>query len=159
MKNILRIFTLCLILSSGASASETCPQECQTRLINAYYAGINKIMMAESTIGDIDGFMNSLHDDVQYIHAEYGADFNKEAWRAAFVRSWKKGRYDNPKEAVTTVTKIIHGHKFAAVEFISRHKNKDTGELVVRPARLAMFGFKDGAISHVRDYWYHSTKK
>ena len=115
--------------------------------------------MAGSTVEDIDRFLNSLHNEVQYIHAEYEADFTKEDWRTAFVRFWKTGRYDNPKEAVTTVTKIIHGYKFAAVEFISRHQNDDTGELAARPERLAMFGFKDGTISYIRDYWYHKIEK
>jgi hypothetical protein len=110
--------------------------------------------MAGSNENDINLFLDSLHEKVRYLHSQYEADFDKNIWRAAFLKHINNGRYQNSKEATTTINKVIHGHNIAAVEFISRNNDKD-GNLIIAPPRLAIFKFQDGKISFIQDHWYH----
>ena len=133
---------------------ENCLNECQSQLIQTYYQQLDKIIMRGSTEKDLTRFLDSLHKNVRYVHSQYEADFDKNTWRTAFLRGLNGGRYQNSVDAKTTINKIIHGHNFAAVEFVARNNDED-GNLIVAPPRLAVFRFQDRKISFIKEHWYH----
>jgi hypothetical protein len=151
---ILAIGLLALTTSELTANDQNCLNDCQSRLIHTYYQKIDKISMRGSTEKDVTVFLDSLHENVRYIHSQYEASFDKDTWRAAFLRGVNSGRYQDTKEAITTINKIIHGHNYAAVEFVSRYNDQD-GNLSVAPPRLAVFKFQGGKISLIQEHWYH----
>jgi ketosteroid isomerase-like protein len=155
--NRLCIFLTFLIttVAQSAATQDECKSECQLKLITAYYADIEKIIMAGSNLADIDNFLDSMHDDVHYIHVEYEAKFDKPTWKKAFIRRLEAGSYNGSNNTPTTINHVIHGYNYAAVEFISRYHDEATNKVITSSPRLAMFGFADGKISYIRDYWYH----
>lgn len=147
----LSIALIAVGLSIPAFADDACGRECQTTLIDEFHRGIDAILRRGSSAQDIDGLLEPLHDDVRYIHTEYSADFDKETWRAAFLRALHAGRYNGGPGDGTTIQKIIFGDSHVAVETIVR-STRD-GKLRVSEPRLRLFGFTDGKISLVRDFW------
>jgi len=158
MRKIILGLLSCFILTTNVAADEVCDNSCQTQLITAYYKGIDNILAKGSTADDIEQFLNSLHADVNYLHPEYQADFDKAGWRNAFTGTMRKGGFNNPKEAFALVKKIIHGHNYAAVEKVDRFFNVKTGKVIETPPRLAIFSFKDKKIIYIRDHWYHAAE-
>lgn len=157
---VLALFIACATanLARAEDMAETsCDATCQRTQINAYYAGIDAIMMAGSTIDDIDTFLRGLHNDVRYIHEEYGAEFDKDTWHRAFIRQREQGSYNNGPDGKTSVLRVIHGYKFAAVEFRSRYTEGATQ--IETPPRLAIFRFTDGKISQIKEHWYHLAEQ
>ncbi len=152
--HILFLGLIMLSTSKISANAQDCLNDCQPRLIQSYYHKLDKLTMRGSTEQDVTLFLDSLHENVKYIHSQYEADFDKNTWRTAFLRGVNSGRYQDSIDAKTTINKIIHGHNVAAVEFVSRNNDKD-GNLIVAPPRLAMFKFQDGKISFIQEHWYH----
>lgn len=146
-------------VSETSSSKAYCDSQCQRSLIEEYYEKVNRVTMRDSTSQHIDDFLSVLHDDVLYLHTEYQAEFNKDIWRKAFLRQLEKGRYNNSEKAVTSIESIIYGYQTAAVEFISRYNDDETGALISTPKRLAIFKFKDNKIVFIQDHWYHEVEK
>ena len=142
---------------AGAAELDTCDAACQRTQIENYYAGIDAIMLAGSSVADIDDLLGRLHEDVRYIHEEYEADFDKSTWRKAFVRQLEKGAYNDGPDGLTSILRVIHGYEFAAVEVISRYT--ENGVLIETKPRLVTFKFDQGKILQIKEHWYHLAEQ
>lgn len=155
-----RFATLLLLASTTQAMGNThCNDQCQSALINDYYAKINQAVIQDSTPENVENFLAVLHDDVTYLHEEYEAKFDKDIWRKAFLRQMDLGRYDDTIASNTQVISIIHGYQTAAVEFVSRYRNRDDADFNSSPTRLAIFKFKDNKIVFIQDHWYHIAEQ
>ncbi|UTW59582.1 hypothetical protein KFE96_04545 [Kordiimonas sp. SCSIO 12603] len=141
-----------LYLSSAISATDECSKDCQLSKIQAYFAHLDKVSMQGSTVADIDALLGDMHEDVEYIHAEYDANFDRATWRKAFIRNLEAGAYQDGPENITQIIHTIHGNRFVAVEYLGAYKDENGKNILTEP-RLAMFGFKDGKIINITEYW------
>lgn len=142
-----------LLLSfSTLAKDEICDSKCKLTQVEAYFDKIDKVSKKGSTEKDIDSFLAQVHDDVKYEHPEYEADFTKEKWRAAFVRQLNKGSYTDGPENEARILNVIYGKSHAAVEY-SYGKVGSDGIWQKGVPFFALFGFKEGKISLVREYW------
>lgn len=150
---------LFFVFATQVSADTHCDNQCQLILIKDYYQKINLSVLQHSTTENVDEFLDSLHEDVVYLHKEYEAMFDKKIWRKAFLRQMERGGYANTVEANTVLKSVIHGYQTAAVEFVSQYRNQEDTEVTSSPSRLAIFKFKDSKIVFVQDHWYHLAEE
>jgi len=147
---------LCLFFSPLTVADSVtineCTIECQIKQIEAYFAALDRISLKNSNTDDIDALLALMHDDVKYIHVEYQANFNKESWRRAFIRNLKRGVYQDSNAEEMHMVRYIPGKNHIAVEY-SHGERKVDGSWVPGELNLAVFGFKDGKISLIRELW------
>lgn len=151
MNNILKQAFLITILLTTSAHSAACADACKKQQVEDYLEHIVKIFIDGSSTQQIDNFLARLHDDVKYEHEEYGADFNKERWRAAFIRQLKLGSYKDGSNTKGRIINIIYGKNHAAVEYSYGTLNDDGWRK--GHVKFALFGFKDGKVSLVREYW------
>ncbi len=151
MKNLGLLLGMLMSFGTFASVVE-CDSECKLAQIETYFDNIDKISKAGSTERDIDTFLDHVHADVKYEHYEYGADFTEEKWRSAFHRQLKRGSYNNGPEDEARILNVIYGKSHVAIEY-SYGKIGADGIWIAGDLYFALFGFKDGKISLVREYW------
>ncbi|MEL4279549.1 MULTISPECIES: nuclear transport factor 2 family protein [Shewanella] len=144
------LLTLCCLLSPSANASQTCDAECQLPQIHAYFKALDKVSQSGSSEQDVDDFLGLLHPNVNYIHLEYGANFDRASWRSAFIRNIARGAYQQPKEQ--RVLNYIVGKNHVAVEYAHGSIQPD-GQWQQELPLLVLFGFTDGKISLVKELW------
>lgn len=150
-RNVFLTLSLLMLATSSLSAY-ACDQACKKDEIDSYLSHIVKIFVRGSTEADIDKFLNQLHDEVKYEHSEYGADFDKLKWREAFVHQLKLGSYTDEPTLDGRVLNIIYGKQHAAVEYTYGEVDSQ-GVWKAGHIKFALFGFKDGKISLIREYW------
>lgn len=142
-----------VLLSYSTSGKEIeCNSECKLLQVEQYFQNIDKVFRKDSSSMDIDRFLTHLHDEVKYEHIEYGADFTKDKWRNAFLKQLEMNSYTDGPDSEARVINIIYGKHHAAVEY-SYGKVKSDGVWEKGEAYFALFGFKDGRISLIREYW------
>jgi len=141
-----------LLLLSKQSFATQCDPDCQLEQVKSYFNAIDKIFRSGSTIEDIDNFLSLTHDKVQYVHTEYEANFNKKTWREAFLAQLTKGSYQDGKENEARVLNSIFGKNHAAIEYSYGIIQKD-GSWKQGTPYFALFGFTNGKISLIKEYW------
>ncbi|WP_046006315.1 nuclear transport factor 2 family protein [Pseudoalteromonas rubra] len=154
MKTTRKIMTSAFLglLSLGAQAKADCTTDCQLSKVNQYFDALDTVSYKGSTAADIDALINLMHDEVKYEHIEYQANFDKPAWRRAFLRNLESGRYDSATSREIRVLRTIPGKSHIAVEY-AYGVNQADGSWQQQEPMLAVFGFKDGKISLIRELW------
>ena len=142
----------CLLLGSTASYAVDCDSACQLKQVKLYFNALDKISRTESKVADVDALLLLTHDAVKYIHVEYEANFDKTTWRKAFIRNLKRGAYKSGPKDKTTVLNTIFGKNNSAIEY-SKAKLLPNGTWDKGKPKLVLFGFTDGKISLVQEYW------
>jgi hypothetical protein len=132
--------------------ANNCESSCQMDQISSYFKALDKVSLKGSSIKDIDNFLSLMHAEVKYIHVEYAASFDKDAWRKAFIRNLDRGAYQNSIENEQRVLKTIPGKNYVAVEYAHGVIKKD-GTWQPKKPLLVLFGFTEGKISLVKELW------
>ncbi|BAJ03236.1 nuclear transport factor 2-like protein [Shewanella violacea] len=145
------IAVVLMLLSRPGFASQ-CDSDSQLAQVQSYFNAIDKIFRSGSTVEDIDNFLSLTHEKVQYVHTEYSANFNKKTWREAFLRQLNKGSYQNKEDNQARILNSIIGKNHAAIEYSYGMIQKD-GSWKSGTAYFALFGFTDGKISLIKEYW------
>ncbi|WP_299979089.1 hypothetical protein [uncultured Pseudoteredinibacter sp.] len=150
-KTRLSLMVLLSAFWSSAGAAD-CSKECKLNQVEAYFTALAKVSRQGSSIEDIDSLLEAMHEDVKYIHFEYGADFDKDKWRKAFIRNLNRNFYNKTNAHHARVLRAIYGKSHIAVEY-SHGVVKEDGVWHPEEPRLAVFGFSDGKISLVEELW------
>lgn len=145
-------FVLICVVFSNTSFALQCDSKCQLSLINAYFAALDNVSRKGSTIEDINSLLKLTHDQVQYIHVDYEANFNKQTWRKAFVSNLERGAYQNSDKNRIRVTNVIYGKNHVAIEY-AHGVIQDDGIWQQSDPLLVIFGFTEGKISLVKELW------
>lgn len=146
------VFFSMLLLSSQVVKANECDSSCQLNQINSYFLALDTINRKGSTIKDIDSLLALTHDDVQYIHVEYQANFTKTSWRKAFIRNLERGAYKKGKENEIRIINSIFGKNFTAIEYSHGVVQNDMTWQQTKP-KLVLFGFTNKKISLVKELW------
>ena len=133
------------------SASE-CSPECQMEQVEAYHRALDAVFREGSTEADVDALFSILHDQVRYVHAAYEADFETDAWRAAFVGNLHRGAYRNGPERQIGILRAIHGMDAVAVEYAHGEVLPDGNWKSGEPL-LVLFRFTEGRIALIEELW------
>ena len=148
------LFLIGLVFVSDYSLAETCDSHCKERLVRTYFDHFEVVLRDGSKVEDIDALFQVVHPDVQYEHVEYQADFDFGAWKEAFLSNLQRGSYRNGIEDSIEITKVINGQSHMAVEYGYGKTDKEGHwQPTDNVGLLILFGFKDGKISLVREYW------
>ena len=129
-----------------------CPPACQLEQVGAYFRALDKVFQEGSTVADIDALFSILHDRVRYVHADYEADFQRDAWRAAFIGNLERGAYRNGPERQLGIMTAIHGKNAVAVQYSHGEVLPDGTRRSDEPL-LVLFRFTDGRISLIEELW------
>lgn len=154
MKKYLTCFIFLLAGFSALAQAQSCDNACKQELITQYFARLGQVFQAGSAEQDVEHLFELFHPDVKYQHLDYEADFALDEWKAAFLRNLEGGAYKAPAKASIQVQKMIHGKHHTAVEYAygtldeQGQWHPDNDERL-----LALFGFEDGKIVLVREYW------
>jgi hypothetical protein len=152
MNMVLGNLLLLVLMGSMHNAGLDCYSVCQLDQVEIYFHALDKVFQKESTVADIDTLLSNLHEHVKYIHVEYEADFDKDAWRAAFIRNLERGAFNGEPERKTGILNVIHGTNHAAVEY-SRGDVIPDGPWNKRESLLVLFTFRDGKIYRIEELW------
>lgn len=153
MRGAVKVLTglILFFLSSLAIANE-CDKKCQIEQVKAYFSALDKVAKKGSTVSDIETLLALTHEDVKYIHVAYEANFTKDLWRNGFLRNLRLGRYQNTDKNQIRILNSITGKDHIAIEY-SHGVIQDNGEWVKTDKYLAIFGFKDGKLSLIKELW------
>ncbi|WP_371186283.1 hypothetical protein [Thalassotalea maritima] len=139
------------LIAGNETGSVECESTCQLNLANEYFDLLNAVGKKGSTDKDIEKLISSMHDDVQYIHVRFGAEFNQTSWRKAFLRNLKKGFYTATSKQEIRILRSIDGKGYLAVEYAHGSINNDNW--IPEEGQLVIFGFTDGKISMIKELW------
>lgn len=145
-------FFLTYSVFSNAAIASSCNSTCQLNQINSYFAALDKVSRKGSNNEDVDSLLSLMHDNVQYIHVEYEANFNKKSWRKAFIRNIERGVYRNSAKNEIRILNSIFGKNHIAIEY-SHGVIQQNGIWQKTEPLLVLFGFIDGKISLVKELW------
>ncbi len=154
MKKILMAFILSFVGFTASAQEPACDSGCKQKLITQYFTRLGQVFQAGSSEQEVERLFELFHDNVKYEHLDYGANFALDEWQAAFLRNLEGGAYKASEEARIRVQKMIHGKHHTAVEYAygtldeQGQWHPDNDERL-----LALFGFEDGKIVLVREYW------
>jgi hypothetical protein len=126
--------------------------DCQLAQIERYFAALDKVSRAGSTVEDVDALLSLTHENVRYIHVEYDADFSKADWREGFLRNLGRGAYTNGDQSEIRILNKILGKTHVAIEY-SHGIVAEDGSWKKGEPYFALFGFTDGQISLVKEFW------
>lgn len=140
-----------LLLPFAAQAEEGCNAVCHLALVKDYYAAVDRMWAKGSAVGDVERVMAKFDEEAKYEHPAYGANFDRESFRAASLRNLEAGRYDNV-DRETRILNSIHGRDHAAIEYFYGTFDAD-GAWQPGKVKFALFGFRDGRIALIREYW------
>lgn len=148
------LFLILIAFAPTHLFAETCDTNCKEKLVRAYFNHLEIIYREGSQLEDIDALFQIFHLDVKYEHVEYQADFDFESWKEAFISNLNRGSYRNKPVDSIKITKMINGKNHMAVEYgygkVDKNGQWMPGE---NTGLLILFGFKEGKISLVREYW------
>jgi hypothetical protein len=153
MRILFKVLTgLSFIILSNTSMAKECGEICQLEQVKAYFFSLDKIAKKGSTLSDIEALLDLTHDDVNYIHVEYQANFTKDTWRQAFLRNLKLNRYQNTDRNQIRILNSIAGKNYLAIEY-SHGLIKENGKWQETDKYLAVFGFTNGKLSLIKELW------
>lgn len=135
------------------SANGACSQACQLSLVSAYFAALDNVYKANSTPEDIENLFSFFHEDVQYEHLDYGANFDKAAWQTAFRNNLQRGAYTKDDNETIGILNIIYGKNYTAVSYAYGTEDENGNWIQDGEGLFALFGFADGKIVLVKEYW------
>lgn len=135
------------------SADGECSHACQLSLVSAYFAALDTVYRADSTQEDIEQLFTLFHEDVQYKHLDYGANFDKTAWQTAFSNNLQRGVYTNDANETIGILNVIHGKNHTAVAYAYGTEDEDGNWTQDGEELLALFGFEGNKIILIRELW------
>ena len=140
---------------TGSAAVQGCDRACQETLVEAYFERLSVVYRSGSTTADIDRLFALFGPDVHYVHTRFEADFDRGAWKAAFVANVARGAYSADDDELIDVVRIIHGRGHAAVGYRYVRRAADGSLLPAddQGVLLALFAFDNGRIVRVDEYW------
>ena len=118
-----------------------------------YFARLDAIYRAGSSVAELDAFFSLMQEDVKYEHLRFGADFDLESWRAAFLRNYERGAYQHQPGSGTRILNVIGGLDAVVVEHEYHNVPEEGEEARVGGPFVTLFEFKEGKIARVREYW------
>ena len=153
MKLIFKIgLAITFLILAKPTFAGSCDATCQLNQINSYFAALDKISRKDSSIKDIDSLLALTHQDVNYIHVEYEANFTKESWRKAFIRNLERGAYQKSELNEMRIINSIFGKNHIAIEYSHGVIQQDGTWQKTEPL-LVIFAFTDGKISLIKELW------
>ncbi len=143
-----------VFISTFTVNAKQCEANCMIAQINGYFAALDKVAKHGSTAQDIESLLEQMHPSIKYEHFEYQANFDLVKWRKAFNRQLKLGSYNNAPEDEIRVVNTIIGKSHVAVEYLhglvdEKGDWKPNDDM----KKFALFGFTEGKISLIREYW------
>jgi hypothetical protein len=140
---------LCLAAAGAVAWAEEAPPPVAV----SYFERLDAIYRTGSTPDDIARLFELMTDDVRYVHRDYGADFDRAAWEAAFARLHGEGRYSAPAEFCTFITNSIAGKMHHAIEYIEGAIKDGACTPTQDPRKLVLFEIEDEQISRIDELW------
>lgn len=100
----------------------------------------------------VEDVMALMHEDMRYIHLEYGADFDKAAMLEGYKRRIARAATRGSK---VTIHKHITGKNIVIIEASGTYERKvdDGWQPRSYDGHVTTYEFKDGKIWRVREYW------
>jgi len=100
----------------------------------------------------VEDVMALMHEDMRYIHLEYGADFDKAAMREGFERRIARAA---TRGSQVTIQNHITGKNIVILETSGTYDRKvdDGWQPRSYDGHVTTYEFKDGKIWRVREYW------
>lgn len=150
----LKSLSLAFCAAWSINAAADCDPVCQKQLVERYFELLDEVYKKGSEERDIENLFTLFHPAVKYEHLEYGADFGLKDWKDAFMANLEREAYAAGESDRIKITGLIHGKRHAAAEYQYGSVSKN-GEWVPKDGQglLALFGFRDGRIVLVREYW------
>jgi hypothetical protein len=153
MKHILLVgIVLTSFFLPKLAFASNCESACQLTQIKLYFSALDKVSRQGSSIKDIEALLTLTHDDVKYVHVEYGAKFDKGSWRKAFIRNLNREGYQNSAKNEMRVLNSIFGKNHTAIEYSHGVTQLDGSWQQTEPL-LVIFGFTGGKISLIKELW------
>lgn len=118
--------------------------------LNQYYKLNIKVFQQNSTLTDIDNIFDLFTDDFTYVHPKYGGVYTREDLYNGYKRNQENGGYDGSVVDIK-VEKIIYG--LNAITVSKRFITKEHDKVVEGEEQMALFEFKNGRISMIKEYW------
>jgi len=118
--------------------------------LNQYYKLNLKVFQQNSTLKDIDNIFELFTDDFTYVHPNYGGIYTREDLYNGYKRNQENGGYDGSVIDIKTEN-IIYG--LNAITVSKRFITKEDGKMVEGDEQMALFEFKNGKISIIKEYW------
>jgi ketosteroid isomerase-like protein len=118
--------------------------------LNQYYKLNLKVFQQNSTLKDIDNIFELFTDDFTYVHPKYGGIYSREDLYDGYKRNQKNGGYDGSVMDIK-IENIIYG--LNAITVSKRFITKQEGKRVEGNEQMALFEFKNGKISKIKEYW------
>lgn len=154
MKNIL--FALIIMLSPATlvqaqnATGATMKEEAMIKLVNSWFERTAELAIKGET--GIEDVMALMHDDMSYIHTEYGANMDRDGLIAGFKRRLTRASSRNSKTEITN--RIMGKNMMATSRNISYERRTDNGwEARSSEGLVAVFEFRDGKIWRITEYW------
>ncbi|WP_417237105.1 nuclear transport factor 2 family protein [Bizionia paragorgiae] len=119
-------------------------------VLNQYYKLNLKVFQQNSTLKDIDNIFELFTDDFTYVHTKYGGIYSREDLYNGYKRNQKNGGYDGSVMDIK-IENIIYG--LNAITVSKRFITKQEGKRVEGNEQMALFEFKNGKISKIKEYW------
>ncbi|WP_417238912.1 DUF4440 domain-containing protein [Bizionia sp.] len=118
--------------------------------LNQYYKRNLKVFQQNSTLKDIDNIFELFTDDFTYVHPKYGGIYTREDLYNGYKRNQDNRGYDGSVVDIK-IENIIYGLNAITVSkrFITKHE----GKRVEGNEQMALFEFKNGKISKIKEYW------
>ncbi len=142
-----------IVVEAAPEENGECHKACQLTLVKAYFEALDQIYRMNSTEEDIDNLFTFFHDEVKYEHIEYGANFDKDAWRAAFSNNLNRGMYTKEETEKIGIINVIHGQTHLAVEYAYGKEDENLNWKQEGEGLLIIFGFEGDEIILVKEYW------
>ncbi len=155
MREYLKVLVVSyLLLVSMVSDADECGNACQEMKVTEYFSLLSNIYQKHSDVEDIEALFEILSPDVTYEHLNYGATFNREEWKVAFLRNLERGSYTHEPNRFIKIENIIHGNNYVAVAYSDVYQTKQ-GSIQPKGDQhlLALFSLTNGKISSVKEYW------
>lgn len=147
----------CISLAAGAAACQSASPALAAPeippVIAAYFDHLATVYRAGSTQDDVEDLLELMTDDVRYVHVAYGAEFDLESWRAAFLHQQQSGRYTDPEDACLAVTNTIPGNRHYAVEYVAGRHSGGTCQPSDDPRQLVVFSVTNGKLARIEELW------
>jgi hypothetical protein len=119
-------------------------------VLNQYYELNLKVFQQNSTLKDIDKIFGLFTDDFTYVHPNYGGVYTREDLYKGYKRNQEIGGYDGSIIDIK-IENIIYG--LNAITVSKRFITKENSKMVEGDEQMALFEFKNGKISMIKEYW------
>lgn len=118
--------------------------------LNQYYKLNLKVFQQNSTLEDIDNIFELFTDDFTYVHPKYGGVYTREDLYNGYKRNQNNGGYDGSVIDIK-IENSIYG--LNAITVSKRFITNENGKVVEGDEQMALFEFKNGKISRIKEYW------